>query len=132
MSCGRVPLPTPHKSSKRNASSNRQSAHDTTVRCKKRESGSTHAVQSQKACALMHPLQGASFLSTPLQGGILKPPALRVVADLSFAARAWPPRRGGHPLPMVFLLQLSPKVGKNRFVADRRLIIWRHTFEPIS
>jgi hypothetical protein len=30
----------------------------------------------------MHPLQGASFLSTPLQGGILKPPALRVVADL--------------------------------------------------
>jgi hypothetical protein len=34
-------------------------------------------------CALMHPLQGASFLSTPLQGGILKPPALRVVGDLS-------------------------------------------------
>src|SRR5215510_6077059 len=33
-------------------------------------------------CALMHPLQGASFLSTPLQGGILKPPALRVVGDL--------------------------------------------------
>src|SRR5262249_6521274 len=32
-------------------------------------------------CALMHPLQGASFLSTPLQGGILKPPALRVVGD---------------------------------------------------
>jgi hypothetical protein len=31
----------------------------------------------------MHPLQGASFLSTPLQGGILKPPALRVVADCS-------------------------------------------------
>src|SRR5262249_47561755 len=30
----------------------------------------------------MHPLQGASFLSTPLQGGILKPPALRVVGDL--------------------------------------------------
>jgi len=29
----------------------------------------------------MHPLQGASFLSTPLQGGILKPPARRVVAD---------------------------------------------------
>lgn len=29
----------------------------------------------------MHPLQGASFLSTSLQGGILKPPALRVVAD---------------------------------------------------
>src|SRR5215813_12664886 len=32
-------------------------------------------------CALMHPLQGASFLSTPLEGGILKPPALRVVGD---------------------------------------------------
>ena len=32
-------------------------------------------------CALMDPLQGASFLSTPLQGGILKPPALRVVGD---------------------------------------------------
>jgi hypothetical protein len=31
----------------------------------------------------MHPLQGASFLSTPLQGGILKPPALRVVDDLT-------------------------------------------------
>ena len=29
----------------------------------------------------MYPLQGASFLGTPLQGGILKPPALRVVAD---------------------------------------------------
>src|SRR5262249_20648969 len=36
-------------------------------------------------CALMHPLQGASFLSTPLQGGILKPPALRVVGDFLFA-----------------------------------------------
>ena len=31
----------------------------------------------------MHPLQGASFLGTPLQGGILKPPALRVVDDCS-------------------------------------------------
>ena len=31
----------------------------------------------------MHPLQGASFLSTSLQGGILKPPALRVVDDLA-------------------------------------------------
>jgi hypothetical protein len=29
----------------------------------------------------MHPLQGVSFLGTPLQGGILKPPALRVVDD---------------------------------------------------
>ena len=48
-----------------------------------------HATQSQEACALMHPLQGVSFLSTPLQGGILKPPALRVVADLANAASAW-------------------------------------------
>ena len=31
----------------------------------------------------MPPLQGASFLSTPLQGGILKPPAERVVVDLA-------------------------------------------------
>ena len=29
----------------------------------------------------MYPLQGVSLLSTPLQGGILKPPALRVVVD---------------------------------------------------
>ena len=34
-----------------------------------------------KECVLLHPLQGASFLSTPLKGGILKPPALRVVVD---------------------------------------------------
>src|SRR5262245_53711250 len=33
----------------------------------------------------MHPLQGASFLSTPLQAGILKPPALRVVGDFDVA-----------------------------------------------
>jgi hypothetical protein len=39
-------------------------------------------------CALMHPLQGASFLSTPLQGGILKPPALRVVGDFVRGCRA--------------------------------------------
>ena len=44
----------------------------------------------------MHPLQGVSLLSTPLQGGILKPPALRVVVDFpigGFLARpkgAWP------------------------------------------
>jgi hypothetical protein len=37
----------------------------------------------KEAYALMHPLQGASFLGTPLQGGILKPPALRVVDDLA-------------------------------------------------
>ena len=35
----------------------------------------------------MHPLQGVSLLSTPLQGGILKPPALRVVVDFLDARR---------------------------------------------
>src|SRR5262249_43266085 len=40
-------------------------------------------------CALMHPLQGASFLSTPLQGGILKPPALRVVGDFASLEAPW-------------------------------------------
>jgi hypothetical protein len=34
----------------------------------------------------MHPLQGVSFLGTPLQGGILKPPALRVVDDFLLTA----------------------------------------------
>ena len=52
------------------------------VRPEKRESGSRMLLSLKEACALMHPLQGVSFLSTPLQGGILKPPALRVVADL--------------------------------------------------
>jgi hypothetical protein len=37
----------------------------------------------------MHPLQGASFLSTPLQGGILKPPALRVVGDYALPHPNW-------------------------------------------
>ena len=37
----------------------------------------------------MHPLQGASFLGTPLQGGILKPPALRVVDDLLPMRALW-------------------------------------------
>src|SRR5947209_9898097 len=45
------------------------------------DSGSTHTAQPQEGCALLHPLQGVSLLSTPLQGGILKPPALRVVVD---------------------------------------------------
>ena len=47
-------------------------------------------------CALMHPLQGASFLSTPLQGGILKPPALRVVGDWLRVFRNPGASRTGH------------------------------------
>ena len=47
----------------------------------KRGRGATDASQPQEGCPLLHPLQGASCLSTPLQGGILKPPALRVVDD---------------------------------------------------
>src|SRR5262249_31956925 len=46
---------------------------------------------SNEECVLMHPLQGASFLSTPLQGGILKPPALRVVGDFTPFSRPVPP-----------------------------------------
>src|SRR5436309_6301092 len=57
-------------------------AHDT-MRPEQLDSGSTHTSQPQEGCALLHPLQGVSLLSTPLQGGILKPPALRVVVDLS-------------------------------------------------
>src|SRR5947209_8722897 len=56
-------------------------AHDT-MRPEQLDSGSTHTSQPQEGCALLHPLQGVSLLSTPLQGGILKPPALRVVVDL--------------------------------------------------
>src|SRR5436853_6873151 len=55
-------------------------AHDT-MRPEQLDSGSTHTPQPQEGCALLHPLQGVSLLSTPLQGGILKPPALRVVVD---------------------------------------------------
>ena len=47
----------------------------------KRGRGATYASQPQEGCPLLHPLQGVSCLSTPLQGGILKPPALRVVDD---------------------------------------------------
>src|SRR2546429_7492994 len=57
-------------------------AHDT-MRPEQLDSGSTHTSQPQEGCALLHPLQGVSLLSTPLQGGILKPPALRVVVDSS-------------------------------------------------
>src|SRR5207237_9750941 len=53
-------------------------AHDT-MRPEQLDSGSTHTSQPQEGCALLLPLQGVSLLSTPLQGGILKPPALRVV-----------------------------------------------------
>src|SRR5262249_1277161 len=52
-------------------------------------------------CALMHPLQGASFLSTPLQGGILKPPALRVVGDWKSPKHACCHARGRAPLGSV-------------------------------
>ena len=52
-----------------------------TVRPEKLGRGSTLSSLKEEY-ALMHPLQGASFLSIPLQGGILKPPALRVVDDL--------------------------------------------------
>src|SRR5205823_8335753 len=55
-------------------------AHDT-MRPEQLDSGSTHTAQPQEGCALLHPLQGVSLLSTPLQGGILKPPALRVVVN---------------------------------------------------
>src|SRR5207248_367772 len=68
-------------------------AHDT-MRPEQLDSGSTHTSQPQEGCALLHPLQGVSLLSTPLQGGILKPPALRVVVDFWSSAslpvrRAW-------------------------------------------
>src|SRR5216683_2970554 len=68
-------------SPKRHAESDGQAAHDITVKSEKLGRSATHAAQPQEACAFMRPLQGASFLSTPLQGGILKPPALRVVVD---------------------------------------------------
>src|SRR4051812_13743100 len=61
-------------------------AHDT-MRPEQLDSGSTHTSQPQEGCALLHPLQGVSLLSTPLQGGILKPPALRVVVDFGPDAR---------------------------------------------
>jgi hypothetical protein len=68
-------------SPKRHAESDGQAAHDITVKSEKLGRSATHAAQPQEECAFMRPLQGASFLSTPLQGGILKPPALRVVVD---------------------------------------------------
>src|SRR5205814_10234620 len=58
-------------------------AHDT-MRPEQLDSGSTHTSQPQEGCALLHPLQGVSLLSTPLQWGILKHPALRVVVVLAF------------------------------------------------
>src|SRR2546421_11954312 len=67
-------------------------AHDT-MRSEQLDSGSTHTSQPQEGCALLHPLQGVSLLSTPLQGGILKPPALRVVVDYHPLPRP-PPARG--------------------------------------
>src|SRR2546430_9466340 len=71
-------------------------AHDT-MRPEQLDSGSTHPSQPQEGCALLHPLQGVSLLSTPLQGGILKPPALRVVVDWDPASPSTVRGRpGGH------------------------------------
>src|SRR3989440_6519062 len=68
-------------------------AHDT-MRSEQLDSGSTHTSQPQEGCALLHPLQGVSLLSTPLQGGILKAPALRVVVDL---VTRMPPQSSRYP-----------------------------------
>src|SRR2546421_6942870 len=69
-------------------------AHDT-MRPEQLDSGSTHTSQPHEGCALLHPLQGVSLLSTPLQGGILKPPALRVVVDCATQVGT------GAPIPIV-------------------------------
>src|SRR6266446_2094806 len=80
-SCGGAPRPRPRPNPKHNAESGGQEAHHTMRKSAKRSRGATYASQPQEGCPLLHPLQGASCLSTPLQGGILKPPALRVVDD---------------------------------------------------
>ena len=80
-SCGGAPRPRPRPNPKHNAESDGQEAHHTMRKSAKRGRGATYASQPQEGCPLLHPLQGASCLSTPLQGGILKPPALRVVDD---------------------------------------------------
>src|SRR5712691_1159582 len=86
-SCGGAPRPRPRPNPKHNAENDGQEAHQTMRQSEKRGRGATHASQPHEGCPLLHPLQGASCLSTPLQGGILKPPALRVVDD--FSKRAW-------------------------------------------
>src|SRR6266702_4254285 len=86
-SCGGATCPRPHPNPKHNAESDGQEAHHTMRKSVKRGRGATYASQPQERCPLVHPLQGASCLSTPLQGGILKPPALRVVDDFILAFR---------------------------------------------
>jgi hypothetical protein len=80
-SCGGAPCPRPRSNPKHNAESDGQEAHHTMRKSAKRSRGAAYASQPREGCPLLHPLQGASCLSTPLQGGILKPPALRVVDD---------------------------------------------------
>ena len=65
--------PKPHKSPKRNSM----------VRLEAREWFHTGGPASMRNVSSGYSLQGVAFLSTPLQGGILKPPALRVVDDCS-------------------------------------------------
>src|SRR5712671_190650 len=81
-SCGGAPRPRPRPNPKHNAENDGQEAHQAMRQSEKRGRGATHASQPHEGCPLLHPLQGVSCLSTPLQGGILKPPALRVVDDL--------------------------------------------------
>src|SRR5712691_4955688 len=89
-SCGGAPRPRPRPNPKHNAESDGQEAHQTMRQSEKRGRGATHASQPHEGCPLLHPLQGASCLSTPLQGGILKPPALRVVDDFQRVShRLW-------------------------------------------
>src|SRR5713101_736500 len=78
-SCGGAPRPRPRPNPKHNAENDGQEAHQAMRQSEKRGRGATHASQPHEGCPLLHPLQGVSCLSTPLQGGILKPPALRVV-----------------------------------------------------
>src|SRR5713101_9046328 len=80
-SCGGAPRPRPRPNPKHNAENDGQEAHQARRQSEKRGRGAPHASQPHEGCPLLHPLQGASCLSTPLQGGILKPPALRVVDD---------------------------------------------------
>src|SRR6266566_793569 len=88
MSCGGVPLPKPHQSPKRNAWSDGQWAHATTVRPKKLGTGSTHVAEPQRGMCPHVPPSGGILPRHPLQRGILKPfakpLALRVVNDLHF------------------------------------------------
>src|SRR5712691_10615482 len=70
-SCGGAPRPSPRPKPKHNAESDGQEAYHTMRKSEKRGHGATYASQPQQGCLLLH----------PLQGGILKPPAERVVDD---------------------------------------------------